>query len=58
MVKTVKVSAVGDLEEDGGEDGEDVAVQEAAPTPAPPRYAPCVAGSKLNNSLLSTYSLP
>ena len=57
MVKTVKVSAVGDLEEDGGEDGEDVAVQEA-PTPAPPRYAPCVAGSKLNNSLLSTYSLP
>ena len=57
MVKTVQVSAVGDLEEDGGEDGEDVAVQEA-PTPAPPRYAPCVAGSKLNNSLLSTHSLP
>ena len=57
MVKTVKVSAVGDLEEDGGEDGEDVTVQEA-PAPAPPRYAPCVAGSKLNNSLLSTHSLP
>ena len=58
MVKTVQVSAVGDLKEDGGEDGEDVAVQEAAPAPALPRYAPCVAGSKLNNSLLSKHSLP